>query len=331
VLVVLAVAAGGISRLFKSGEAPAEQGQGTAATDSNSDDASGPGEAEPKSVIAEKPADAIYSVLVQQRGVDPLLQIGTAWAVSDHQLVTSGVVTRYLEKYAKDISAIQVRCPSLDKLFVVTSSVVHPEFKKAESAIQAPAQVAEAKREELDKAQSAETPPSQEELDKLVEELVEANEKMFLAGERMVFFDVGLLTVEETLPAILEMESPERKLPLQSKSTLLGVPFDPESMVSLKPKAVETLDGRLLKVVHPIDKPDDPLTRLTFSSPAQHHAELEWRGSPVLNDEGHVVAIYVRPVPPVDPKKPITGKSFDAVFVEQLQDLSITLPKAQQN
>jgi hypothetical protein len=282
----------------------------------------------PTTEVAKDPVDAIYSVLVQNQGTDGLLQVGTAWAVSEHQLVTSGVVARYLEKYSTDIAAVQVRSASLEKVFVVTGSDVHPEFKKAEAAIKALAETAQEKRQKLDDVQSAEEPPGKDDLDKLVNELIDAEERLFLAGERMVFSDVGLLAVEETLAFVLQIKQPSRKLAVNSNTTLCGVPFDPESMATFGPQQPSKLEGRLVRVVRPLDGTSSPLRRLLVSSPPDHHVQ-QWRGSPVLNDKGSVVGVYVRPAPPVDPEKPLTGESFDAVLVDRLQQFSIDFPEAQ--
>ena len=276
--------------------------------------------------VAKDPIDAIYSVLVQNQGTERLLHVGTAWAVSEHQWVTSGVVARYLEKYSTDIADVLVRSASLDEMFKVTRSDVHPEFKQAEAAIKAPAETAQQKRRKLDEAQSAAEPPSQEDLDKLVEQLIDAEEKLFLAGETMVFSDVGLLTVEETLSFVLRIKPPSQKLTVQTKMTLYGVPFDPESMATLGPQKPSKLEGRLIRVVRPLDDTDSLLKRLLVSSPPDHHTQ-QWRGSPVLNDQGIVVGVYVRPVQPIDPEKPVTGESFDAVLVDRLQQLPIDLPE----
>jgi hypothetical protein len=281
----------------------------------------------PATKIADKPVDAVYSVLVQNQGTERLLHVGTAWAVGEHQLVTSGIVARYLKKYSTDIAAIRVRSASLEKVFDVTDSTVHPEFKKAEAAIKAPVEAAQQKRQQLDDVQEAENPPSKEDLEKLVNELIDAEEKVFLAGEKMVFSDVGLLTVAETLPFVLQIKPQSQELAVQTKTTLYGVPFNPESMATMGPRKPTKLEGRLMRVVRPLDESGSPLRRLLVSSPADHHAQ-QWRGGPILDDRGFVVGIYVRPAQPIDPEKPVTGESFDAVLVERLQQLPIDFPEA---
>ncbi|MBT4864221.1 MAG: FHA domain-containing protein [Planctomycetaceae bacterium] len=323
-LAVLAVL--GVWLLKGNGEATEPPSSDTAAADSVvTDEVAAP--EPPATEVAKDPVDAVYSVLVQNQGTEQLLQVGTAWAVGEHQLVTSGIVARYLDKYTDDIASIRVRSASQENDVEVVESIVHPDFKKGEAAIKAPAEAAQQKRQQLEDVQKAEEPPSKEDLDKLVNELIDAEEKVFLAGERMVFSDVGLLTVEESLPFVLQVKPQSQKLTVQTKTTLYGVPFNPESMATMGPQEPTKLDGRLMRVVRPFDETGSPLRRLLVSSTADHHAQ-QWRGSPVLDDKGFVVGIYVRPFQPIDPEKPVTGESFDAVLVDRLQQLPIEFLEA---
>ena len=328
-LAVLAVL--GIWMLKGSGEATEPPSTDLAGADTASTDVVISGDIvqlKPATENAKDPVDAVYSVLVQYQGTERLLHVGTAWAVGEHQLVTSGVVSLYLEKYTDDIASIRVRSASQEMVVEVVESFVHPEFKKPAASAKALYEAVEEKRRVLDDVQTAEDPPSKEDLDKLVNELIDAEEKLFLADAKTVFSDVGLLTVEETLSFVLQIKPQSQKLADQTKTTLYGVPFNPEAMATLGPREPTKLDCRIIRIVRPVDESGSPLSRLLISSPADHHSQ-QWGGSPVLDDKGFVVGIYARPAQPVEPEEPVTSESFDAVMVDRLQQLPIDFPESQ--
>ena len=280
---------------------------------------------------AENPHEAIYSVLVQDEQSDQLLRIGTAWAVSQHQLVTSAAIAKVIEILHDKFPIVQVRCAALENVFIVSGWDAHGDYEQALADAELAGGKAQSKRAELEKldpesTSSTKKPPTKEAIDKLVEQLIEYEEERFLAMSRQSFFDVGLLTVEETLPTVLAVNMSAQELAVQSTLTLYGVAFEHDRSVFFDTLEPSRFEGRLVRIVRPQNNPDESLERLLMSSPAGHHKQ-NWLGSPVLDAEGRVVAVYSRATPPVAPNKPMTGTTFDATIVSHIRALPVVLPE----
>ena len=88
-----------------------------------------------------------------------------------------------------------------------------------------------------------------------------------------------------------------------------------------------TLDGRIGQLVS-YDDASGGIRRLLvhLEPPSPNQAvrgqlEYAYVGSPVLNDDGHVLAIYSRPTPQREPGQPPDGRSFDATLIQRVREI----------
>lgn len=243
-------------------------------------------------------------------------RLGVACAISERHLVTSAAVVISFDLVAHEHPDRTVYCPALGKELAVTKSEVLPQYRQAWSE----EQESTAAFEELH-AENQAKELSEEEKATVRTRLAELYRKSSAAAQRQVHFDVGVLEVAEPVPHWLPMATDETRLRPKGAVRVVGLAFDLEDPLLDReiPSPLTELPARVLATPWLQDSPGAPL-RLVGSCSAEHMSR-NWFGSPVLNGQNQLIAIYSRPVPDPSPAKPPPGDRFEGPLARQIAEL----------
>ncbi len=270
---------------------------------------------------------SIYSILIQDKTSKDFLRIGTAFAVSEHQLLTTGNVAAFLKNDTNSFPFTQVHSPILEKNYTVDKVALLPMFEKEFFESQATIKSLSKLRQSFEPTSSEkEKPKSKEELENISEQIIDIEEKLYQSFERQIFLDFAILEVKETLPVRLTLT---KLVPaVNSKITVLGAAFPHDDSAfysndSLKPKQIE---GRISRLLSPKEIfGNDDTTLIDRYLIQSNHSTLNenWMGSPILDSNQHVIGIYSRPTPAIKPGEPPSSVRFDSPSIIQIRNLII--------
>ena len=301
----------------------------------------------PKSIAKSMDSShALYLVLVKDAQQAYTFRVGTAAAISDHQLLTTASVVKAIESLQNEFPVVTVLCPATGKqLFVLIRKWrIHPEFLPAYRASQAASQrydelmeriksIAEQiKRLEKTKAPSgakALSPSRKQRIDELRtmiatigRQLKKADSRILLNSERVACFDLGVLEVDGELPEPLSITVIDESYQSGDLATLQGVPYPVGEQLLPAFKGVQSrnVDGhiRMLKRFNP--KLPEPY-RLVIKSSADLSSS-QWTGSPILNRRGRIIGVFSRLTPSYTDKPP-AGDLYDAPLAVRLHDFAV--------
>jgi hypothetical protein len=260
-----------------------------------------------------EPNAAVYLVTVVAGNDGATYRLGTAWAVSKRQLITSGAIAAGLESLADVAPRSRVVSPQGGQSFSIRSRRLHPRYQAALQESRRAQSDAESVRLDLEKVKN------QSQIDTLTEKLIAAEERRYQALERQVDCDLALLEIDGELPKTLAIAG-QGVSPLKagSKVTLCGVPFKQQDYVA-DPDAVlrsVTAPGNLLAgAMAASNAPRRWLVRC-----AREFGSENWSGAPVLDSRGQVVGVYSRPTPP-----PPGRDELPAIVTHDITDVSAAL------
>ena len=263
------------------------------------------------------PREAVYAVLVHPAQNGSTLQIGTAWAATPQRLVTSGSVVEFLNRSRAKFPTVTVKCEALGKVFSVTRFKVHPEYARLESQFQQAAKASEENGKLLDDLKRENRAPSVA----LENEFAASITKLEQAYKERSYFDLGLLEVEEMLPVCLPIATKSDK-PKSPVMVLGGAPTDglvDSSQLILPPGRLACLNGTKVTLAR------DGRSLIRWQWPTEtSHESRNWTGSPLLDAAGRVIGLFSIPTPPSEPLGNPAANQFDAVSIQQLDEM---LPK----
>ncbi len=268
------------------------------------------------------PLKAVFAVLAPLPGSGEKVQIGTAWAATDHELVTTGSVLQTLKAAKVSLSSVTVRCQALGMEFDVADLKEHSDYAQLIPQIEAALkQVQQIERQITAVEQQGRAVPEKQE-----KEFDDAVTRMSSLSDQSAFFNIGVLRVESSLPVTLPITSiraSDSEQALETPVSVLGggPRFDESdrSRRVLPPESLACEDGSKRNS----HRGGDLVSHWQWTSMVDH-TRRDWRGSPVLDATGRVIAVFVRPVPPSGSKAHPSANQFDAVSIEQLRFL---LPK----
>ncbi len=278
---------------------------------------SSPAAKHPDRVSTDDLQHALFWVTVSDPEGDEVYRLGTAWAVAPRTLVTSASVIAAAESLNSDgYPTNRLVSPTGARSLAIHSTRVHREFTIA-------AQAAQAVRLEHDRllASLEASAPDTVDLNNAKTAMVDLWQKGLKASEQQAYYDVGLLNVGEDLSVLLPLAPDTANFRPKMKVHTLSLAFDIEDPF-LAPNVTALplkLTGRIHQLVR-FANGAQQITRLCVESePGQ--LEVNMMGSPILNAEGDVLAMYSRPTPSPDRTRPPSGATFDAVLVRCIRDL----------
>ena len=263
-----------------------------------------------------KPEDAIYVVAVANEDQSQIYRIGTGVAIGPHSVLTTGTVhmisTLLSERFPKVVLLDQGELPATIKSIKPHATYVSA-FQEAEEA--------KSKFDQIySRVDTSDMNAISAELQKTLED---AYGHFMIIAEKPNHYDVAVIQVSRTLPNWLPIAESSALTPLE-RLTLIGHGFDrvapyypPDA-----PLPVRTVTTRVQKTSGSSgDAANARLAVMKFDSQdyASEHLETNWNGSPLVNSQGQLVAIYSRPTPELTLGTPPTGETFDATVLSDLQ------------
>lgn len=257
-----------------------------------------------------KPEDAIHVIAVANADQSQVFRIGTGVAIGPHTILTSSTVHMVSklasEKYPQVI--LLGKTP-----LTIQNFTPHPTYVSS-------FQEAEQAKSKFDLIYSrVETSDMQELSDELKTTLEDAYRNYMIIAEKPSHYDVAVIQVAESLPFWLPIAE-NATLPPRERLTLLGhgydrlAPFYPPN----SPLPVSTETTRVQKTSGVAgDAANARMVIAGFDSSDETtlHLETNWNGSPLLNSQNELVALYSRPTPEITLGSPPTGNTFDATVL----------------
>lgn len=245
----------------------------------------------PKSEPAVAPvnvSDSVYAVLIASDDRQQVYQIGTAWAVSPQQLVTSSAIVRAIESLRSSLGIVMVRHPTTKKDYFVAERV-HPKFAELTSN----ATQLQTKLGEVDQQLAKSTDAAEKQ--KLEQQSQDLDTQLIALFRETIYFDVGVLEVRDRLSHFLpRADKPAEK---GQRLRLIGVPFpeDEQLLNPDRPPQHQELSGQFLATLPEIESAAPPMI---INAALKDLQGRQWSGAPLVNAAGQVVAVFSRLAPP---------------------------------
>lgn len=269
----------------------------------------------------ERLKQGLYLVVCADPQRETPFRIGTAFAVDGKHLATSASVIYTIRELKENgFPQVMIVQPASGDELNMVSARAHPEYVIAKRNFNA----ARERYDEIMDEVEMQT-PDPESFEEVKQTLLSAQLKAMEFLERMTTYDVGIMEVDRSLKHWLPGIDTATSLRPKLKLNLTGYAIDKEDPYfdSAVPIDVTKMSSRIQTLsTFSSDVPE----RLLASGTADQN-EYSFLGSPALNAQGKVVAIYSRPTPPrveSDPPEP-TG-TFDAPLFERVRECLAVQP-----
>jgi len=249
-------------------------------------------------------------------------RVGTGFAIGPNRVATSGSVISILNDLKENgFSQAYLMNPAFDQKFTIEAVEQHPGYQEAHRK----SLEAREDYEILLQQHNVDEPSSK--LPKPVLSMLETlRETALSAIERKTSSDVAVIEIREALDVWLELADPDSSLRPNLKIQVRGMAFDYEDPFydpELSTDPVE-MDSRIRKLMT-VD-PDTPPRLLATGTPQQQ--EWAFYGSPVLNPNNEVIAVYSRSTPSSENEESdSSAETFDAPLAARIREcLQLTNP-----
>ncbi|APZ95830.1 FHA domain-containing protein [Fuerstiella marisgermanici] len=292
-------------------------------------------------IVAEPTVDpmdrlrgALYSVVVRSAASEPGIRIGTAWAVADHKLATSGNLVLFLQQSKNDFPVVVVQNLLDANETAVIGSTVHPVCQEnADRMAELGEKIEELRRdfdalteppqdESGDPGESNQATPDPKAIEEISEQILDLEDQWFVAAEEMIHCDVGLLETAgspNSDAGRFVLQAAEKAPVRLAAVTVVGGAFPHDQSITTGESAVA-----MTKLPATIDalvpRQADGVVRPALLCSAEH-LQQNWMGAAVLNAEGEAIGLYSRPTPSLQPDEPPAGDHCDIAAVERVKDL----------
>ncbi|REJ93946.1 MAG: FHA domain-containing protein [Planctomycetota bacterium] len=261
----------------------------------------------------ERLAHALFVVVCSNSARHPQFRVGTAFAVDEHHLATTASVIRAMEDLQQNgYEQAFLYSPPTQQELPLLSTHVHPEYTRANQE----ARAAQQRHDDLiDNLES--DPPDEAALEALKQQLLASRVEALDAIDRQTVYDVAVIEVESPLAHWLSGAPPETTLRPNLRLTVTGLAFDLEDPFfnPNEPLEPHSMTSRVRQLV-----PGESAQRL-LAGATKDHLEYAYLGSPALNAQGEVVAVYARPTPPApDADEAEPPDTFDAPLFERIRE-----------
>jgi hypothetical protein len=283
--------------------------------------------------IGEQLQQALFAVVVKSTATEPGLRVGTAWAVADRKLATSGNLVLFLQQSADDFPVVLVQSVKDGKQLAVVDSRVHNLCRKHAARIEALGRQIDDLRRRFSEMTGADddgavdpksddaNQPDAKAVEELTQQILQLEDEWFVSAEDMIHFDVGVLQTTELLtenPNValkIAEGTPSRLTP----ATVCGAAFPHDQSIVTEPAALPL--RKLPGTVNSLVQKNGDSVALVVLKCAADHVDQNWLGAPVLNSQGEVLGLYSRPTPSPNPDLPPTGEHCDIVPARRLLEL----------
>jgi len=258
---------------------------------------------------------SLFLIVCEDRGDQLPFRVGTGFAISAHRVATSASVINVMRDLQDNgFSRCMLYSPATAEELPIASAEVHPQHRQANSRAR------EAKRRHDAMISQFEADrPNPNELESIKQKLIDAHVSAMKALEEQTSYDVGILEVDRELSHWLSGVDSDASLRPNMKLRVTGYAFDIQDPY-FEPSAsiaVSSMTGRLRQLQR-VDRDSAPRLLATASAEQSEYAYL---GSPAIDDQGNVVAVYSRPTPPqTDGESSPPSETFDAPLYARLRD-----------
>lgn len=304
---------------------------------------------------AVDPETALYLILVKDRDEGTAFRIGTAVAIGNRHLLTSGSVIKAIAQLQNEYPKVTAFCPKTEKQFLVDfkNAKSHPSFDKAYQTAKDAYRRYESTGQRMQKlvdeigqfenvggkrkgqGANAKSKPRIAELKKQItrlgQELQNWDDRVLTNSERAVCFDLGVLELKnatDVLPGHLNIAAANTGQQSGDAVVLWGNPFSQDSLLmsSYSGHQARKLTGRVRMRKRLGSQDADPF-RLVVKS-QQNLADNQWVGGAVLDGKNRIVGVFSR-LTPSNADKPPQGDLFDVPLASRLRDFfSIDRPSS---
>ncbi|MFN0055064.1 MAG: hypothetical protein ACKV0T_23065 [Planctomycetales bacterium] len=241
----------------------------------------------------------------------PEFQVGTAFAISARELVTTGRVAHELQELRAKGMQVSVRSLEGGPDRPLAAVKMHPEFLRARAE---EPQALEEYNALFDKIEHPEPGADAAELAALV---VAAESRVFDTLQRQISFDLALLEIFVDWGAWLGLADENQPLAPGVGLTLWGLPIAADQVMINPEQPLDPLRASA-QVLLRMAAGDRSASRLRVRI-AENLEGTRWSGSPVLNGAGRAVGVYSRPaLPGLDPADQPPAGTHDLVEVVNL-------------
>ncbi|MGI9474465.1 MAG: FHA domain-containing protein [Rubripirellula sp.] len=266
----------------------------------------------------ENIARSVFLVICTDVQRETPFRVGTGFAVDAKTVVTSASVIQAMRSLQRNgFPEAFLFSPSSERELKIVSTVIHPQFEKADKTARQAQQTHDAIYDQLESA-----PPQPEAFEAVKDRLIAASTEALEAMDQKATYDVAVINTTESLDHWLPEVSDTSKLRPKQKISVTGYAYDVEDPFFDRdaPVALLKMSSRIAQL---ITGPKSSAGRMVASGTPEQD-EYAYLGSPVLNTQGQVVGVYSRPTPPVAGS--VAGsvdeprRSFDAALFTRVQE-----------
>lgn len=275
---------------------------------------------------AELPTDdrlarSLFIVVAADKEGKTPFRVGTGFAVDARHVATTGAVISALHNLQENgFPDAFLYCPATGQKLGMVNTNIHSAYQAADTV----AKSAQSQYDSIVNKYDQEPPPP-DKLESVKADLLSAQDKAFMAFEEKTTYDVAVIETSRPLEHWLAGAAPGTNLRPNLKLNVRGFAHDVEDPF-FDPETIgdpDAMASRVQQVVRISDK--TPPRLLAAADP--HQREYAWYGSPVLNAQGKVVAIYSRPTPPVSAEENATlPNTFDAPLFDRVRECCTIQP-----
>lgn len=269
---------------------------------------------------AEILSRSLYLVVCSDTNDETPCRVGTALAIDSKHLATSASVIKTIENLkTTGFPNVTFVNPVMKQDLEMVATRIHHRYRSAN------ADALKAQQEHDQILDDLGPSPSPDDVNKVKPQLLDTRKKAINLFELQTTCDAGIITVNQTLEHWIEGAEPDSMLRPKMKLNVTGFSIDNED--GFFDKSATNESTSMPCRVKQVSKWTDESFRILEATGTAIQRENSFAGSPVINEQGHVVAIYSRPVPIEDETNDVTQiTAFDAPLFLRVRECLENLP-----
>ena len=263
---------------------------------------------------------SLYLVVCSDTNNETPFRVGTAFAIDSNHLATSASVIKTIENLkTTGFPNVTFVNPVMNQDLEMVATRIHHRYRSAN------ADALKAQQEHDQILDDLGPSPSPDDVNKVKPQLLDTRKKAINLFELQTTCDAGIITVNQTLEHWIKGAEPDSMLRPKMKLNVTGFSIDNED--GFFDKSATNASTSMPCRVKQVSKWTDESFRILEATGTAIQRENSFAGSPVINEQGHVVAIYSRPVPIEDETNDVTQiTAFDAPLFLRVRECLENLP-----
>ncbi len=261
----------------------------------------------------EKLSQSLFVIVCTDPQRKTPFRIGTGFSIDSKHVATSAAVIEAMRGLQENgFPDVILYSPATTDELTIAWAKIHPHYEIANTV----ARIAQQEHDAIfDNLESE--PPKPEAFEAVKEKLLAARVKALQAIDRKTSYDVAVIEVNQTLSHWLPTIGSDTSLRPNQKLRVTGYAFDVEDPYFDRTAPIElsTMSSRIGQL---IKSEDDSAMRLSARG-GPEQLEYAYFGSPAMNEQGQVVAVYSRPAPSDEEETDSDTESlFDAALFQRV-------------